>query len=70
MDCAPAAGAFPSDSVPGYLLRDRDRIFAHNFVEKVKAMGIKHVLSVPAHRGSAHMSNASSGQSDASVWIT
>src|SRR5688500_17191152 len=35
------------DSTPRYLLRDRDRIFGHDFVEQVKAMGIKQVLSAP-----------------------
>ena len=39
--------AFPWDGAPRYLLRDRDRIFGHDFVEQVKAMGIKQVLSAP-----------------------
>jgi putative transposase len=39
--------AFPWDSVPCYLLRDRDRIFGQEFVDQVKAMGIKQVLSAP-----------------------
>jgi transposase InsO family protein len=39
--------AFPWDTVPRYLLRDRDRIFGHDFVKQVKAMGIKQVLSAP-----------------------
>ncbi len=39
--------AFPWDSAPRYLLRDRDRIFGHDFVEQVTAMGIKQVLSAP-----------------------
>ncbi len=39
--------AFPWESVPQYLLRDRDRIFGHEFVEQVKAMGIEQVLSTP-----------------------
>src|SRR4051794_1738593 len=39
--------AFPWDSAPGYLLRDRDRIFGQDFVDQVKAMGIKQVLSAP-----------------------
>ena len=39
--------AFPWDKTPRYLLRDRDRIFGHEFVEQVKAMGIKQVLSAP-----------------------
>ena len=39
--------AFPWDSAPRYLLRDRDRIFGREFVEQVEAMGIKQVLSAP-----------------------
>ena len=39
--------AFPWDTAPRYLLRDRDRIFGSDFVEQVKAMGIKQVLSAP-----------------------
>ena len=39
--------AFPWDTAPKYLLRDRDQIFGHDFVEQVKAMGIKQVLSAP-----------------------
>ena len=39
--------AFPWDSLPRYLLRDRDRIFGHEFTAQVKAMGIKQVLSAP-----------------------
>src|SRR4030095_16884323 len=39
--------AFPWDSAPRYPLRDRDRIFGHEFVEQLKAMGIKQVLSAP-----------------------
>jgi putative transposase len=39
--------AFPWESAPGYLLRDRDRIFGEDFVAQVKAMGIKQVLSAP-----------------------
>ena len=39
--------AFPWDSAPRYLLRDRDRIFGQDFVDQVKVMGIKQVLSAP-----------------------
>ena len=39
--------AFPWDTVPRYLLRDRDRIFGQEFVKQVRAMGIKPVLSAP-----------------------
>jgi transposase InsO family protein len=38
---------FPWDSTPRYLLRDRDRVFGHDFVQQLKAMGIKQVLSAP-----------------------
>ena len=33
--------AFPWDTVPRYLLRDRDRIFGQDFVHQLKAMGIQ-----------------------------
>ena len=39
--------AFPWESAPRYLLRDRDWIFGEEFVSQVKAMGIKPVLSAP-----------------------
>ena len=39
--------AFPWESAPQYLLRDRDRIFGGDFVDQVNAMGIKQVLSAP-----------------------
>jgi hypothetical protein len=39
--------AFPWDTVPRYLLRDRDQIFGQDFVKQLKAMGIKQVLSAP-----------------------
>jgi putative transposase len=39
--------AFPWDSAPRYLLRDRDGIFGADFVQQAKAMGIREVLSAP-----------------------
>ena len=39
--------AFPWETAPRYLLRDRDRIFGQEFIEQVKVMGIKQVLSTP-----------------------
>jgi transposase InsO family protein len=42
--------AFPWETAPRYLLRDRDRIFGADFVKQVKAMGIKQVLSAPRQR--------------------
>jgi putative transposase len=39
--------AFPWETPPQYLLRDRDRLFGKEFVDQLKAMGIKPVLSAP-----------------------
>ena len=39
--------AFPFDTAPKYLLRDRDRIYGEEFREQVEVMNIKEVLSAP-----------------------
>lgn len=39
--------AFPWDTTPRFLLRDRDHIFGKEFVQQVQAMGIEEVLSAP-----------------------
>ena len=39
--------AFPWETAPRYLLRDRDAFWGMDFVDQVKAMGIKQVLSAP-----------------------
>ena len=39
--------AFPWDTAPHFLLRDRDRIFGQEFVQQLKVMGIRQVLSTP-----------------------
>jgi putative transposase len=39
--------AFLWDTAPRFLLRDRDRIVGQEFVQQLKAMGIKQVLSTP-----------------------
>jgi putative transposase len=39
--------AFPCDTAPRFLLRDRNRIFGQEFVEQVQAMGVEQVLSTP-----------------------
>ncbi len=39
--------AFPYDSAPKYLIRDRDKIYGAAFVRRVRAMGIEHVLTAP-----------------------
>jgi putative transposase len=39
--------AFPDDSAPAYLLRDRDRIYGHAVRQRVEGMGIREVLTAP-----------------------
>jgi putative transposase len=39
--------AFPEDSAPSYLLRDRDTVYGHPFRQRVKGMRISEVLTAP-----------------------
>jgi transposase InsO family protein len=39
--------AFPWDTAPKYLLRDRDAIYGSQFQKRVKSMGIEEVLPAP-----------------------
>ena len=39
--------AFPDDSAPSYLLRDRDNVYGQAFRQRVKRMGIEEVLTAP-----------------------
>ncbi len=39
--------AFPDDSAPRYLLRDRDSVYGHAFRQRVKGMGIGEVVTAP-----------------------
>jgi putative transposase len=39
--------AFPEDSAPSYLLRDRDSVYGHVFRQRVKGIGIDEVLTAP-----------------------
>ena len=60
--------AFPDDSAPSYLLRDRDSVYGHVFRQRVKGMGIGEVLTAPHcpwqnpfayyHRARTHLSLA------------
>src|SRR5712692_3682812 len=40
--------AFPDDSAPSYLLRDRDSVYGHAFRQRLKRMGIRDVLTAPS----------------------
>src|SRR5438445_634933 len=39
--------AFPDDSAPSYLLRDRDSVYGHVFRQRVKGMALGEVLTAP-----------------------
>jgi transposase InsO family protein len=39
--------AFPNDSAPSYLLRDRDHVYGEQFRHRVKGLGIAEVLTAP-----------------------
>jgi transposase InsO family protein len=39
--------AFPDDSAPRFLLRDRDAVYGEEFARRVKSMGIRGVLTAP-----------------------
>jgi len=39
--------AFPDESAPAYLIRDRDRVYGQPFRHRVKGMGIEEVLTTP-----------------------
>ena len=39
--------AFPEDTAPRYLLRDRDGIYGHEFRKRVEGMGVQEVLTAP-----------------------
>src|SRR5256712_5871359 len=43
----PIVDAFPDDSAPSYLLRDRDKIYGHSFRQRVRGMGIDEILTAP-----------------------
>jgi putative transposase len=40
--------AFPWETAPRYVLRDRDGIFGRDFVDQVEALGMSEVLGAPA----------------------
>jgi transposase InsO family protein len=40
--------AFPNDTGPSYLLRDRDHVYGHAFRHRVKGMGIGEILTAPS----------------------
>ena len=61
--------AFPDDTAPNYLLRDRDGVYGDEFVQRVQGMGIRQVLTPHERPGRTHSWSDSSAQSVASAWI-
>ena len=61
--------AFPWETAR-YLLRDRDTIFGEDFVQQVKAMGIKQVLSAPRSPWQRAYVERVIGTIRRSAWIT
>ncbi len=59
--------AFPFDSPPRYLLRDRDAIYGEWFRRRVRSLGVEQVMMRQAHPGNRPMSSDSSVRSAASV---
>jgi hypothetical protein len=62
--------AFPWDTAPRYLLRDRDRIFGKDFVDQVKPWESSRSCLHRDRPGSVPMSNGSSIRFGANAWIT
>ncbi|HVB58543.1 MAG TPA: hypothetical protein VNE63_19240 [Candidatus Acidoferrales bacterium] len=63
--------AFPWDTAPRYLLRDRDASYGCCFRNRVEAMGLTEVVSAPLdHPGRTPSSSGASARFAANVWIT
>jgi putative transposase len=59
--------AFPNDSAPAYLLRDRDQVYGQQFRHRVKGMGIEESSRRHTAPGRTLLPSASSVRSGASV---
>jgi putative transposase len=62
--------AFPWDTAPRYLLRDRDTSYGPVFRDRVQVLGIEEVVTARGHPGRTPMWSASSVRSAANAWIT
>ena len=60
--------AFPWDSAPRFLLRDRDGIFGSDFTQPVPELGIQEVLGAPRAPQHRAISSGSSARYAANVW--
>jgi hypothetical protein len=62
--------AFPENTAPEYMIRDRDGIYGEVLRGRVQGMGIQEVLTAPGPPGRIRMRNASSDRSVGNAWIT
>ena len=62
--------AFPNETAPRYLLRDRDAIYGECFTRCLANMGIREVIIAPESPGRTRSPNGSSAPSAASASIT
>jgi hypothetical protein len=61
---------FPFETVPKYLLRDRDAIYGHVFQQQIEAMVLWRYSELLDHLGNVAMSNESSARFAATVSTT
>jgi len=61
--------AFPFDSAPRYLLRDRHEIYSEKVQRRIRSLAIEEVITAPAHHGKIPMSNVLLGPSVENAWI-
>ena len=62
--------AFPEDTAPRYLIRDRDQIYGECFRDRLSDMGITEVLTAPQSPCKIPLPKGWWAPSDASAWIT
>ena len=62
--------AFPEDTAPRWLLRDRDTIYDDTVRRRIASLGITEVVSSPLKPWQIPTSSASSDPFAASAWIT
>jgi hypothetical protein len=62
--------AFPWDTGPRYVLRDRDAVYGSAFSKRVAAMGVIKVVTAPRRHGRMLTSNKSSARFGGNAWTT
>jgi hypothetical protein len=61
--------AFPEETVPKYLIRDRDSIYGQYFRQRIKNLGIKEVIIAPRSPWQISMWSGLSALFGVSAWI-